>query len=614
MATGGTITEVGGYRIHTFTASGTFTMNVSTNVEVLVVAGGGGGGKYWSAGGGGAGGLIYKSTFAVVAQAYIVTVGSAGAGSKTFNSGRGNAYNGGDSVFSTLTALGGGYGASYPNGYFVTPGGNGGSGGGAGKFDYDTSGGPGSATQPGSSSGGFGSNGGTAVNAGGGGGGGAGAVGGNGAANVGGNGGAGLSYSISGSAVYYAGGGGGASSAGTAGTGGIGGGGNGGNQPTAGSDGTANTGGGGGAGGNGTDETSPAGGAGGSGIVIIRYPSPLLTYSEPTIKTQGSYAIKSSAPVTTSLNKTLTRTVSPTINLSDRTQIKFDIRSTRTGSNIKIGIRDSGGTTTYITPNITSANNYQTVDWDISGVSNANKDAIDRIIIEIVNADASNTFYLDNLFARWAPDAPTINRVTSLSPDSIQWGWTDNSSGVDQEDEFRVYSSTGGLLATRTADTTFWIETGLKRNKEYSRYIQAYNTAGSSNSATITWRTKPGAFQSKSAQGQPTRTGPNAFGFVGDAVWEWDVPVKSGSALTITAYIRYNSEYGGSTTKPKLTLSGVGISPTSISATSSAEDAWELLTLNPGTPSQNSILTLRAEGFSTNTGARFYIDDINISQ
>ncbi|PKN02007.1 MAG: hypothetical protein CVU77_03495 [Elusimicrobia bacterium HGW-Elusimicrobia-1] len=247
-------------------------------------------------------------------------------------------------------------------------------------------------------------------------------------------------------------------------------------------------------------------------------------------------------------------------------------------------------------------------------MSNANKDAIDRIIIEIVNADASNTFYLDNLFARWAPDAPTINRVTSLSPDSIQWGWTDNSSGVDQEDEFRVYSSTGGLLATRTADTTFWIETGLKRNKEYSRYIQAYNTAGSSNSATITWRTKPGAFQSKSAQGQPTRTGPNAFGFVGDAVWEWDVPVKSGSALTITAYIRYNSEYGGSTTKPKLTLSGVGISPTSISATSSAEDAWELLTLNPGTPSQNSILTLRAEGFSTNTGARFYIDDINISQ
>ncbi|PKN02009.1 MAG: hypothetical protein CVU77_03510 [Elusimicrobia bacterium HGW-Elusimicrobia-1] len=258
---------------------------------------------------------------------------------------------------------------------------------------------------------------------------------------------------------------------------------------------------------------------------------------------------------------------------------------------------------------------YQTIDWDISAVSNANKDALDRIIIEIVNADASNTFYIDNLFAPdIPPNAPTINRAAALSNTSIEWGWTDNSSGASQEDEFRVYSSTGGLLTTRTADTTFWIETGLKRNKEYSRYIQAYNTAGSSNSATITWRTKPGAFQSKVSQGQPTRAGANAFGFVGDAVWEWDVPVKSGSALTITTYIRYNTEYGGPTTKPKLTLSGKGISPTSVSATSSAENAWELLNINAGTPSQNATLTLRAEGFSNTPGAKFYIDDINVSQ
>jgi hypothetical protein len=111
-----------------------------------------------------------------------------------------------------------------------------------------------------------------------------------------------------------------------------------------------------------------------------------------------------------------------------------------------------------------------------------------------------------------------------------------------------------------------------------------------------------------------TRTSSNAFGFGGGEIWAWEVPVKSGSALTITAYIRYNSEYGGSTTKPKLTLTGRGITPTSISATGAAQDAWELLTINPGTPSQNATLTLRAEGFSTNPGAKFYIDDINVSQ
>lgn len=126
----------------------------------------------------------------------------------------------------------------------------------------------------------------------------------------------------------------------------------------------------------------------------------LQSYSESTIKVQGSYALKGIAAITDSLNKTLTRTISPVINLTDKTIIKFDIRASRTGSNIKIGIHDSGGTTTEITPNILAANSWQTVVWDLSGVSNANKDAIDTIIITIVNADADNTFYLDNVFGQ----------------------------------------------------------------------------------------------------------------------------------------------------------------------------------------------------------------------
>src|SRR5688572_28838729 len=45
LASGGTVTEIGGYRIHTFTAVGNHTFSVTHggNVEVLVVAGGGGG-------------------------------------------------------------------------------------------------------------------------------------------------------------------------------------------------------------------------------------------------------------------------------------------------------------------------------------------------------------------------------------------------------------------------------------------------------------------------------------------------------------------------------------------------------------------------------------------
>ena len=84
--------------------------------------------------------------------------------------------------------------------------------------------------------------------------------------------------------------------------------------------------------------------------------------------------------------------------------------------------------------------------------------------------------------------------------------------------------------------------------------------------------------------------------------------------LTITAYIRYNTAYGAGATKPKLTLYGKGITPTSVSATTAAENAWELLTINAGIPSQDGVLKLKAEGFSANPGARFYIDDVRVSQ
>ena len=125
------------------------------------------------------------------------------------------------------------------------------------------------------------------------------------------------------------------------------------------------------------------------------YSSNLSSYSETTIKTQGSYSLKGVALITDSLNKTLTKTFVTNQNLTGVKNLKFDIRASRTGSNIKIGIHDTGGTTTEITPNIITADTWQTVSWNLSGVSDANKDSIDKIIVTIVNADAENTFYLD---------------------------------------------------------------------------------------------------------------------------------------------------------------------------------------------------------------------------
>jgi hypothetical protein len=250
-----------------------YTRSQPPYVEVLVVAGGGGGGYLHGGGGGGAGGLIYNSAYQLTnAAAITVTVGAGGSGGNQLPT------NGNNSVFGSLTAIGGGYGGSEAG---PTPGANGGSGGGGSGYSTPQQGGTGTAGQ------GFDGGKGAfpdidSTYGSGGGGGGAGAPGTNGKEGIdvsgsAGNGGNGQAYSISGNSTYYAGGGGGGywgSNLSYYGVGGLGGGGNGGAgtstnlSPTAGA---VNTGGGGG-GSRGDGSQARPGAAGGSGIVIVRYP------------------------------------------------------------------------------------------------------------------------------------------------------------------------------------------------------------------------------------------------------------------------------------------------------------------------------------------------------
>ena len=132
LATGGTETTSGNYKIHTFTTSGTFHVSFGSQlVDYLIVAGGGGAGSDQDiGGGGGAGGLLSANT-TVTPQTYTITVGAGGAaGTGADNSGNGTGTNGtqgGNSVALGLTAIGGGYGGTRN-----ASGGSGGSGGGAG--------------------------------------------------------------------------------------------------------------------------------------------------------------------------------------------------------------------------------------------------------------------------------------------------------------------------------------------------------------------------------------------------------------------------------------------------------------------------------------------------
>lgn len=248
------------YRVHEFRSTREATLSVmkSGSFQYLLVGGGGAGaGNNSNAGGGGGAGGLLTGTISLSAQAYPITVGSGGL---PVINGTGN--KGSDTTAFGLIALGGG--AGVPGSDATSSVNNGGSGGGAGQ-DANPSSKKGQGTQGQGNNGGNSS--GTGSGGGGGGGGGAGGVGQDGTSSKGGDGGPGIPLSLTGSVIFYAGGGGATqTSPGT--NPGLGGTGGGGNAATSGAaqNGTDGLGGGGGA-----CRSFGIPGRGGSGIVIVRY-------------------------------------------------------------------------------------------------------------------------------------------------------------------------------------------------------------------------------------------------------------------------------------------------------------------------------------------------------
>jgi hypothetical protein len=125
-ASGGVITTIDGYKIHTFTVSSTFTPSLTAEgkVEVLVVGAGGVGASFNPGGGGGGGGDVKYGvvTIAKNTAPMTVVVGSGSTGT------------GGPSSFGAITANGGGAGGGYTGGTSGSgiAGGNGSSQGGGG--------------------------------------------------------------------------------------------------------------------------------------------------------------------------------------------------------------------------------------------------------------------------------------------------------------------------------------------------------------------------------------------------------------------------------------------------------------------------------------------------
>jgi hypothetical protein len=141
-ATGGTIIDSDGYRIHVFTSTANLVVTQlpagDSNAEVILIGGGGGGGAgrpgispSWdsgAAGGGGAGGFL-QTNITLTSGSYLISVGGGGAGTPNSTTTERGIPGSNTSAFG-LVAIGGGGGGSASGP--VASGLSGGSGGGAG--------------------------------------------------------------------------------------------------------------------------------------------------------------------------------------------------------------------------------------------------------------------------------------------------------------------------------------------------------------------------------------------------------------------------------------------------------------------------------------------------
>lgn len=508
QASGGNLTVVSSTnQYHTFTSSGTFTLYGNLSAQVLVVGGGGGGaGGNSSAGGrggGGGGGVVYNSSMPLTAGSYSVTVGAGGTAGTGGHPSPLNGGNGGNSIFSSITAIGGGGGGAP----FLNPGLSGGSAGGSAGTETPVYGTAGTAGQ--GNAGGMGGGGSNSNNWRGGGGGGASAAGQDGY--LGGNGGAGLSNSITNSAVVYGSGGGGGIINATAGTGGSGAG-RGGNSSQTATAGTANRGGGGGGGGNHQFGTTYSnGGAGGSGVVIVRYNLDSLKHiangghrhsSATGVTDTGSNIPPYKDMIFASKNEQGSPVVGsivmfdslPVYGWTRYTELddKYARSSSNPGGTGGSSTHSHSATINSAAPN--TSGTYRTV-GTASFADGVHTHSCTTTTNEVSHLPARYSVIYGQKIDNSAdlvsiefqseesnvPTSPTSLASQALSTTSIRWNFIDNS---DDEVGFRVLDSLGEVKATcEGEDLEYCDETGLSPNTQYTRYIVAYNANGNSDNS-----------------------------------------------------------------------------------------------------------------------------------
>ncbi len=150
------------------------------------------------------------------------------------------------------------------------------------------------------------------------------------------------------------------------------------------------------------------------------------------------------------------------------------------------------------------------------------------------------------------PVAPTLNSVNAGSSGQVSVNFTDNSTN---ETGFYVYRGTtlvGTLAAiTATGTTSVFTDTGMGCGATYSYYVQAYNSAGGANSATL----------SVAVKCPPTPVTINSYGATSQTAvsYTWTTTSNIDYSWVFRDYVIYGSAPQNAVTSTQFTSVDTGL-------------------------------------------------------
>lgn len=167
------------------------------------------------------------------------------------------------------------------------------------------------------------------------------------------------------------------------------------------------------------------------------------------------------------------------VDLSLANWIGFYVRANTTGSFLRFQIGENSSAEQTYDINITTANSWQWVQWDLSGITNSSLDSIKYMAFKVIDTAKTFQFYFDDLKTDIdLPASPSRCRIDQGTDNTtFNLYWDDNAT---TEEGFKLYKDTdsGGfsLLFTLGVNSTAYSDSDIAAGHVYGYKLFSFDT------------------------------------------------------------------------------------------------------------------------------------------